>query len=172
VSEDRYTSREAAQISGVPFFTVDYWDRSGFLRPTVSPGGGRGRGRERVYSYADILRLRIARELRDEEVSFQTLRHVVDKLRRHGAELAGSRFVLVGRSVHMAQSSKDVARILESSSKRKTFAVLVDLTDLTRTTATRARRVLAMRSGRAREVAMRLKSACAVALAWGWAAAL
>ena len=60
-----FTSREAARISGVPFFTVDYWDRSKFLKPSIARSAGRGRGRGRLYSYSDILRLRIARELRE-----------------------------------------------------------------------------------------------------------
>ena len=40
--ENGYTSREAARISGVPFFTVDYWDRSRFLKPSIARSAGRG----------------------------------------------------------------------------------------------------------------------------------
>ena len=99
---EKYTSTEAAHISGVPFFTVDYWHRSRFLQPTVSPGSGRGKGRERMYSYGDILRLRIARELREQEVSLETLRRVVTKLGPCVRTLPDATYVLIDRTVQLA----------------------------------------------------------------------
>src|SRR5437870_3703404 len=101
ITADAFTSTEAAQISGIPFFTVDYWHRNRFLRPAASGRSGRGRGRERIYSYGDILRLRIARELREQEVSLETLRRVLAKLAPHAPRLHEARFVIVGRSVRL-----------------------------------------------------------------------
>ena len=56
-----YTSPEAAQVSGVPFFTVDYWARTKCLVPSVAKGKGRGKGRQWMYSYDDLVRLRPTR---------------------------------------------------------------------------------------------------------------
>ena len=53
---DGFTSREAARISGVPFFTVDYWDRSKFLKPSIARSAGRGRGRGRLSTVLDASR--------------------------------------------------------------------------------------------------------------------
>lgn len=107
-----YTSREAARLSGVPFFTVDSWDRSGFLRPTISRGAGRGKGRERMYGHADVLRLRVARALRDQDVSLQTLRALLRKLERVGRSLETARYVVVHEEVICVGSQKDLARVL------------------------------------------------------------
>src|SRR5512134_3077287 len=109
-----FTSREAARASGVPFYTVDYWDRSKFLQPSIAASAGRGRGRGRLYSYADIVRLRIARELREQKVSLQTLRHVVKQLGQGGDGLVGARFVFVGRTVELAADFDTLVRLLRS----------------------------------------------------------
>jgi DNA-binding transcriptional MerR regulator len=121
-----YTSREAAQASGVPFFTVDYWDRTRFLVPTVSPGKGRGKGRQRLYSYGDLVRLRIARELREQRVSLETLRAIVRKLAQATDRLAGAKWVLVGSQVETARTPAELAALLGRSG-RKSFGVVLDL---------------------------------------------
>ncbi len=124
-----YTSREAARLSGVPFFTIDYWDRTRFLVPTVSAGQGRGKGRERLYSYGDIVRLRIARELREQRVSLETLRAIVKKLAPATARLANASWVLVGSRVETARTIAELAAMLERP-RRRSFGVLLDLRPL------------------------------------------
>jgi DNA-binding transcriptional MerR regulator len=121
-----YTSREAAQASGVPFFTVDYWDRTRFLVPTVSPGKGRGKGRQRLYSFGDLVRLRIARELREQRVSLETLRAIVKKLAPATDRLAAANWVLVGNRVETARTATELAALL-GRSRRKSFGVVLDL---------------------------------------------
>jgi DNA-binding transcriptional MerR regulator len=121
-----YTSREASELSGVPFFTIDYWGRTKFLIPTVAQGAGRGKGRQRMYSYGDILRLRIARELRDQRVSLESLRAIITKLGPYSSQLARTRFVLVGRTVEIATSTAALMAILRRR-QRHTFGVLIDL---------------------------------------------
>jgi len=138
VAPRAYTSREAAQLSEVPFFTVDYWARTKFLVPTIAKGEGRGKGRQRMYSYEDIVRLRIARELRDQKVSLETLRTLVDKLAGLGGELPQARFVLVGRKLETATSVAGLMAILRRPGQR-TFGVLLDLRVLLKTVRDRAR---------------------------------
>jgi DNA-binding transcriptional MerR regulator len=122
----------------VPFFTVDYWDRTGFLVPTIAKGEGRGKGRQRMYSYGDIIRLRIARELRDQKVSLETLRAIVRKLAGSTSELATARFALVGRDVEIAASFAELMALLRRPG-RQTFGVLLDLRVLLEAVRERAR---------------------------------
>lgn len=138
--ESGYTSRQAARISGVPFFTVDYWDRSKFIRPSIAASAGRGRGRGRLYSYSDILRLAIARELRERQVSIQTLRHVVQRLGQLARDLAGARYVYVGRRVELSADFGGLVAILERPGRR--FGFLLDLADIQQRVAYRAARAL------------------------------
>ena len=131
-----YTSREAARLSAVPFFTVDYWDRSKFLKPSIARSLGRGRGRGRLYSYSDILRLRIARELREQHVSFQTLRHVVRRLGEIEAGLDKARYVFVGQKVELVASFDELVDVLRSRTRH--FGFLLDLSEIQRGVAERA----------------------------------
>ena len=133
--EQGFTSREAAQVSGVPFFTVDYWDRSKFLKPSIARSTGRGRGHGRLYSYSDTLRLRIARELREQHVSVQTLRHVVKRLAERAEGLAKARYVFVGQKVELVADIDELFGILRS--RGRTFGFLLDLAEIQRGVAER-----------------------------------
>lgn len=137
LAERAYTSHEAARISGVPFFTVDYWGRIKFLVPTVAKGQGRGKGRQRMYSYGDIVRLRIARELREQKVSLETLRVIAHRLAPVTAELATASYVLVGNQVETARTAAELVTILKRRGRR-TFGVLLDLRVLLETVRERA----------------------------------
>jgi uncharacterized protein (DUF433 family) len=53
-----YEADRAAALSGVPISTVYYWDRTGLVIPSVSPI------KERLWSYADLMALRICSWLR------------------------------------------------------------------------------------------------------------
>src|SRR5581483_8873308 len=132
-----FTSRQAARASGVPFFTVDYWARSRFLVPSVARGSGRGRGRERMYSFGDVLRLAIARELRNQRVSLETLRSIVRKLAPHAEALADARYVLVGGAVEIARSDGELVSLLRRRG-RATFGVLLELRPLLARVSARA----------------------------------
>lgn len=124
-----FTSREAAQASGVPFFTLDYWSRSGFLVPSVAQSRGRGRGRERRYSFGDLLLLAVARELRGQRVSVESLRALVRKLAPRRDELAAANWVLVGREMEVARSAAELTRMLRLPGRRS-VGVLLDLRTL------------------------------------------
>jgi DNA-binding transcriptional MerR regulator len=139
-----FTSREAARISGVPFFTVDYWDRSKFLKPSIAQSAGRGRGRGRLYSYADTLRLRIARELREQHVSLQTLRHVVKRLGEIPAGLERARYVFVSEKVELVEDFAALTEVLRT--KARTFGFLLDLSEIQQGVATRAAKLRSPRA--------------------------
>ena len=98
-----FTGGEASRITGVKYSTLDYWDRSGFIRPSISIARGlSGRGRDRIYSFRDLVALRTARELRGQGVPLQRIRKIVRFL-SESAELdqplAQARLVVVGDDV-------------------------------------------------------------------------
>jgi DNA-binding transcriptional MerR regulator len=67
-------------VHGVNPKTLHYWDRTGFLSPSVRAASGTGT--RRLYSFRDLVALRVAHELRQRGISLQGLRAVVDFLRR------------------------------------------------------------------------------------------
>jgi DNA-binding transcriptional MerR regulator len=70
---------ETVALSGVNPKTLHYWDRSGFLGPSVQEA--HGTGSRRRYSFRDLVALRVAHDLRERGVSLQGLRRVVEFLR-------------------------------------------------------------------------------------------
>jgi uncharacterized protein (DUF433 family) len=72
-----FTTREAQQLSGLSARRLQYWDETAFIRPSVA--ARQGRGSPRLYSFQDLVQLRIAALLRD-RLSLQALRRLKDAL--------------------------------------------------------------------------------------------
>jgi DNA-binding transcriptional MerR regulator len=98
-----FTTEIAAKLAGVTRATLENWDRSGFLSPSV-PAKRRGVSRE--YSFRDVVAIRVARELKQEGIPLQALRKVVAYLcaRRTGLTpsdaLASTSLISDGRDVY------------------------------------------------------------------------
>jgi DNA-binding transcriptional MerR regulator len=75
-----FTTAQTAQLTGLNPKTLHYWATSGFLSPSVQQS--RGTGTRRLYSFHNLLSLRVARELRAAGLSLQALRRVVKYLRK------------------------------------------------------------------------------------------
>jgi DNA-binding transcriptional MerR regulator len=67
---------------GVTYRQLDYWARTGLVVPTVR--GARGSGSQRLYSFTDVLVLKVVKRLLDAGVSLQSIRLAVQHLRAHG----------------------------------------------------------------------------------------
>jgi DNA-binding transcriptional MerR regulator len=77
----------AAKLSGVTPQTLKSWAHRGFLRPSFS-GGPR---RPSIYSFRDVLALRVAGNLCAQGIEVHRLKRVVEYLRkRKGLELTAS----------------------------------------------------------------------------------
>jgi DNA-binding transcriptional MerR regulator len=77
----------ASQVAGVTPRTLLNWCCRGFLKPSVSQGRT-GPGGERVYSFRDLVAIRVADDLRSRGIDVRHLRLVVDYVRkREGLEL-------------------------------------------------------------------------------------
>ena len=120
-----FTAGEAEKLTGVPYYRLDYWARSGFIRPSIA--GAEGKGSKRLYSFRDLVALRTARELRNSGVPLQTLRKVVRYLRRlKGLEnpLAEARLVVAGDDVILVESREKLISILKSPGQGMLHLVL------------------------------------------------
>lgn len=134
-----YTARQAAAISGVPYHTLDFWDRSDFINPSVAQAKGSGRGRERRYSFTDLVRLRVARELREQKIPLQALRGVMSTLRRERRDLSDSRLLAVGREVYLVESEERLVALLRRRDQAA-FGFILDLRPLVREVERKAKK--------------------------------
>ncbi len=74
-----FSSRAVQRLTGLTARQLQYWDETGFLHPSISTR--RGRGTLRLYSFPDLVALKVAAELRG-TLPLQTLRRLVGYLRQ------------------------------------------------------------------------------------------
>lgn len=79
--EHGYRAPEVVKIVGVTYRQLDYWARTGLVRPSVREAGGSGT--QRLYSFHDLVLLRSIKRLLDAGVTLQKIRRAIDFLREH-----------------------------------------------------------------------------------------
>lgn len=106
-----YRGPAACNAAGVTYRQLDYWARTGLLEPSVrNPSGS---GHQRLYSFRDILVLKVVKRLLDTGVSLQQIRIAVGALRSHGvADLAGITLMSDGASVYECTSDDQVIDLM------------------------------------------------------------
>src|SRR5438552_17629395 len=86
-----FTSNQASRLTGCTPRQLRYWDQVGLVQPSVQSTGGRP-GVPRLYSFRDLVALRVVRSLLDGGMSLQRVRRAWDylnskaKLDRHLSE--------------------------------------------------------------------------------------
>lgn len=74
---DKYTAPEVCAIAEITYRQLDYWDRIGFLRPSVREA--RGSGTQRIYSGRDVELAYSVRVLLDAGVSLPAIRAAIER---------------------------------------------------------------------------------------------
>src|SRR5438874_10918026 len=93
-----YRGVMACHAAGITYRQLDYWARTGLVVPSVR--GASGSGSQRLYSFKDVLVLKVVKRLLDAGVSLQNIRLAVDHLRARGIrDLAGITMLSDGTTV-------------------------------------------------------------------------
>ena len=101
----------ACSAAGITYRQLDYWARTGLVEPTVR--GARGSGSQRLYSFRDILVLKVVKRLLDTGVSLQQIRTAVSALHSRGVEdLASITLMSDGASVYECTSADEVVDLV------------------------------------------------------------
>ena len=108
-----FSTAEVARLTGLTARQLDHWDRKGFLRPSLEKASGYGSTRR--YSFADVVRLRVAARLRASGVGLARIRRCAEALARldPSADLGRARLMVVGTSVLWARSDREVVDLLK-----------------------------------------------------------
>lgn len=78
-----YTAAQACQLTSCTPHQLRYWDKVGLVKPSIQTTDGRP-GRRRIYSFRDLVGLRVVKSLLDNGLSIQRVRRAWDYLRRTG----------------------------------------------------------------------------------------
>ncbi|ART21274.1 MerR family transcriptional regulator [Corynebacterium striatum] len=101
----------ACQVAGITYRQLDYWARTNLVNPSIRTA--RGSGSQRLYSFKDVLVLKIVKRLLDTGISLQNIRLAVDSLRDRGVnDLAELTLVSDGTTVYECRSNDEVIDLL------------------------------------------------------------
>ncbi len=117
-----YRGPTACSAAGITYRQLDYWARTGLVEPSVREAAGSGT--QRLYSFRDILVLRIVKKLLDAGVSLQNIRTAIATLRDRGVEdLAQITLMSDGTTVYECTSTDEVLDLLQGG--QAVFAIAV-----------------------------------------------
>jgi DNA-binding transcriptional MerR regulator len=101
----------ASKIAGVSYRQLDYWARTGLVKPSLR--AAKGSGSQRLYGFRDIVLLRTVKRLLEAGIALQSIRTAIDWLRDQGIEdLAGVTLMSDGASVYACTSKDEVFDLL------------------------------------------------------------
>jgi DNA-binding transcriptional MerR regulator len=130
-----YRGPTACSAAGITYRQLDYWARTELVVPSVRSAAGSGS--QRLYSFKDILVLKVVKRLLDTGVSLQNIRVAVDHLRARGvADLARITLLSDGTTVYECTSSEEVVDLLRGGQGVFGIAVSGALRELTGSLAT------------------------------------
>jgi DNA-binding transcriptional MerR regulator len=102
-----YRGPIACAAAGITYRQLDYWARTGLVEPSIRPASGSGT--QRLYSFRDILVLRIVKRLIDTGVSLANIRTAVEHLeQRGGDDLSRITLMSDGASIYECRSEDEV----------------------------------------------------------------
>ncbi len=102
----------ACKAAGITYRQLDYWARTGLVEPTIRPATGSGT--QRLYSFRDVLVLKVVKRLLDSGVSLQQIRSAVEHLRERGVEdLAQITLMSDGASVYECTNADEVFDLVQ-----------------------------------------------------------
>ncbi len=106
-----FPGTQVCAIVGITYRQLDYWARTGLLRPSISDATGSGS--KRRYSYGDVLELKVIKRLLDAGLKLQQARQAVECLRGDlGVDLASAQLVLADSRSILATSNGELVDLL------------------------------------------------------------
>lgn len=125
-----FTAQQATRLTRCTPHQLRYWDKVQLVEPSLQRTGGRP-GRRRLYSFRDLVALRVVKSLLDNGMSIQRVRRAWDYLRRTGDmedHLAEIRLVTDGESIFVVALDED--EILDAL-RQGQLAFFVAINDIT-----------------------------------------
>jgi DNA-binding transcriptional MerR regulator len=122
MTEQGFRVPEVCRIVGISYRQLDYWARTDLVTPSIRDA--RGSGTQRLYSFRDLVTLRVIKSLLDTGVSLQRVRKAVDHLKKTGRPAAGSTLFSDGNRVFEAHSPEAMIDLLRGG--QAVFAIAVD----------------------------------------------
>ena len=113
MEETGYRGPQATSIVGITYRQLDYWTRTGLVTPSIAEA--QGSGTQRVYSFNDLLQLKLVKALTDAGASLQKVRKAIEYVREHVEDDWSSVTIASdGKNVYALTSEAEVLDLLRS----------------------------------------------------------
>lgn len=111
-AERGYRGPTVSNLIGISYRQLDYWARTDLVTPSVRAADGSGS--QRLYSFTDLVELRIIKRLLDAGVSLQRIRDAIAYLRREaaGKPLTDITLMSDGKRIYACHSGEEVIDVL------------------------------------------------------------
>ncbi|MFE9630752.1 MerR family transcriptional regulator [Streptomyces sp. NPDC006463] len=107
-----YRGPTACAAAGITYRQLDYWARTGLVEPSVR--AAYGSGTQRLYSFRDVVVLKIVKRFLDTGVGLQNIRAAVQHLRDRGfSDLERMTLMSDGATVYECTSPDQVVSLLQ-----------------------------------------------------------
>ena len=113
MGEQGYRGPQVCKIVGITYRQLDYWARTDLIRPSLADA--KGSGTQRMYSYRDLVELKVIKSLLDAGVKLPKARTALEYLREHlGEDLATANLVMNGTGSILARNGDELVDILRN----------------------------------------------------------
>ncbi len=111
MAEPGFRGPQVCKIVGITYRQLDYWARTDLVRPSVMDAAGSGT--QRLYSYRDLVELKVIKQMLDAGISLQSARTAIEYLRTQlGADLASAHLVLEGSRTVLVKTDDQIVDLL------------------------------------------------------------
>jgi DNA-binding transcriptional MerR regulator len=106
-----YSGTQTAKIVGITYRQLDYWARTDLRKPSLAEATGSGS--RRLYSYRDLLELRIIKTLLDAGIKLESVRDVFNNLRDTvGPDISSANIVISGTSSVVLRTNDELIELM------------------------------------------------------------
>lgn len=112
-----FNTKTVSRLIGITPRQIDYWDSSNFIKPSTREAAGYGSAR--LYSFEDLIRIRVAKTLRDKGISLQKIRKPLSYLKTHMPDvenpLSDLKFLTDGETIFvLTRDSQEIIDTLKN----------------------------------------------------------
>lgn len=120
--EHGFSGPVVCNIVDITYRQLDYWATKGIVTPSIASASGSGS--RRIYSFSDLVELRVIKKLLEAGVSLPKIRKAIDFVRNElGRALSDVTLVSDGATIHACLSGEEVLDALQGG--QAVFAVAV-----------------------------------------------
>ncbi len=118
-----YRVPEVCKIVGISYRQLDYWARTGLVTPSVREAGGSGT--QRLYSFRDLVQLKVIKKLIDAGISLQRVRKAIQFLQENmKTGPSGITLMSDGASIYACESEDEIIDLVKKG--QAVFAIALD----------------------------------------------